>query len=150
MDDDTKISKFTGTNGRDAGKTFQLTEIETTHKASFVLRLVSSLKVDSWEDLLERFDEHRDAIDEAQKAEAAGTGKPAVKAPIDLIMGTLQQCNAEAVQALVNEALLSVKVAPDPRHPEAFRALEPRDIRELSTLGEVLVKFVALNLGTGG
>lgn len=130
--DDTKTLKFTGVNGRDAGKTFQLAEIETTQKASFVLRLVSALKVDSWEDLLERF-------------QARDSTKP----PIDLIMGLLQGSDPAAVEGLMHEALRSVQVAPDPRHPEAFRQLEAKDIRELATLGDVLVKFVSLNLGTG-
>ena len=129
---DTKTLKFAGTNGRDNGKHFQLTEIETTQKASFVLRLVASLRVDSWENLLERFAQRDDS-----------------KPPIDLIMSLLSGSDPASVELLMHETLRSVQIAPDPRYPEAFRQIEARDIRELATLGEIIIKFATLNLSTG-
>jgi hypothetical protein len=133
--DDLRTLKFLGDKGRDAGKTFLLTEIEPLQMASFVLRLVSALRVESWEGLLAQLREYNDEDD--------------APAPIDEVMGLLQGCDPARVEALIHEALKTVQIAADPRHPEAFRALEAQDMRELATLGQVLVTFGKLNFDFG-
>ncbi|MFI2901364.1 hypothetical protein [Klebsiella aerogenes] len=126
-------SIITAANGRDAGKRFKLTELGPVASAGMMLRLVSALRVDSYEDLLARL------------RESSEDGAP----PIDEIMQVLQGCDPDRVQALVREALQGVQVAPDPKHPEAFRPMTEADIAELRTLGELLMAFSKLNFGAG-
>jgi hypothetical protein len=127
--DEIKTTTAYGTKGRDAGKAFRITEIDVLSKTSFVLRLVAALRVESYEDLL-------------AKVQAAPAGAP----QIDVIMQILQGSQPQAVHALVTDALQSVQIAPDPKHPEAFRPLTQTDIRELSTLGALLAAFAMLNI----
>lgn len=124
---------ITAANGRDAGKRFKLTELGPVASAGMMLRLVSALRVDSYEDLLARL------------REASDDGAP----PIDEIMQVLQGCDPERVQALVREALQGIQIAADPKHPEAFRPMTEADISELRTLGELLMAFSKLNFGAG-
>lgn len=114
---------------RDTGKTFKLMEIDPMTKAGYALRFNSALRVDSYQTLIDQW------------RASAETGEP----PIDLIMKTLQGSDAQAVHALVSELLDYVHVAPDPQHPGAFRPLMKTDIREMRTLGDVLLALVKLN-----
>ena len=122
-----------GVLGKDAGKRFALRQLGPVDAATFMLRLVSALRVDSYELLLERLR----ASDATQKP------------PIDEIMQVLQGCDPDRVASLIREALASMRVAPDPQHPEAFRALTAEDIGELHTLGELLMAFIRFNFGSG-
>jgi hypothetical protein len=129
MDDDRTLI-IEGATARDYGKRFRLTEVDPLSFSGFVLRLVAALKVGSYEELLT---ELTDAV--------KGDAKP----PIDLVMQVLAGCDPIAVHKLVSEALELVEVAADPRHPEAFRPMIKTDIRDLGTLGAVLMGFVKLN-----
>lgn len=128
LPDEALTSTLLATKGRDAGKSFRMLEINPMTKAGYVLRFNSALRVASFQALI---DEWRDADDD--------------KPPIDLVMKTLQGSDAVAVHALLNELLDYVQVAPDPQHPGAFRALMKDDIREMGTLGDVLLALVKLN-----
>lgn len=118
--------------GRDTGKTFHVREIDPVTFAGYVLRLVSALRVESYEGLIAEFQD------------AAGGG-----APIDTIMRVLQGSDPRAVHALVMDLLTHVGIAPDPKHPGVDRPLLPTDIRELKTLGTILTTIVKLNFGDG-
>jgi len=127
--DEIKTTTLYGTKGRDIGKAFRIIELDVLTKTSFVLRLVAALRVESYEDLLQRI-------------QSAPSGAP----QIDTIMHILQGSQPKEVHALVTEVLQSVQIAPDPKHPEAFRAMMATDVRELSTLGELLAAFATLNI----
>lgn len=127
--EDSLTSSFVASTGRDAGKQFTVLEIDPMTKAGYVLRFNSALRVDSFQTLL---DEWREA-DEQDKA------------PIDLIMKTLQGSDAAAVHALLSELLDYVRISPDPQHPGVNRPLLKTDIREMKTLGEALLALVKLN-----
>lgn len=129
---------LTATAGRDANKRFRVVELGTVDKASFALRLVSGLRVESYEALLDKLR----AYEERRAAAADGEE---VQAPIDDIMQLLQGCDPVRVEALIREALAGVQVAPDPKHPEAFRPATVDDLGELRTLGELLMSFGKLN-----
>lgn len=132
--DDIRTLIIDGATPRDVGKRFRITEVDPLTFSGFVLRLVAALRVGSYEALL------------GELADAArGSDTP----PIDLVMRVLAGCEPDTVHKLIGEALQSVEVAADPRHPEAFRALMKTDIRDLPTLGAVLVGFVKLNFNTG-
>ncbi len=135
--DDTRTQTLYGRFGRDAGKTFQVLEIDPLTLTGYALRLNSALRVESFEDLL---------ADWRDKS-AADDGE----APIDLIMRVLQGSDPKALHALITELLDYVLVAPDPQHPGALRPLlaDKSDIREIRTLGEILMALVKLNF-TGG
>jgi hypothetical protein len=130
---DQKIVDIVGVYGRDAGKKYRIVEMFKLSAAGLALRLLASLHVDSYEELIE---ELKDAED---------SGVPA----IDKVMQVLQGCEAERVETIMREALTTMQVAPDPQHPEAFRALTAADISEMKTLGTLLVAFGKLNLSTG-
>jgi hypothetical protein len=127
--DEARTSTITAATGRDAGKQFTVLEIDPMTKAGYVLRFNSALRVDSFQALI---DEWR---------EGADTGEP----PIDLIMKTLQGADAKVVHALLQELLDYVRISPDPQHPGVNRALMLNDIREMRTLGDVLLALVKLN-----
>jgi hypothetical protein len=135
--DATKTTTFFAAHGRDAGKHFELREADPLAMAGYVLRLVSALRIPSYETLLAVFARNDD-----------DNGAPGGEA-IDAILRILQGADPVAVHALCTEALHYVRIAPDPQHPEAWRTLMPTDIRELRTLGDVLVAFVKLNFDTG-
>lgn len=127
---DTQI--IAGKHGRDAGKRFMLTRLDPVSAARFMLRLVSSLRVPSYEDLL----------DSLREADASGAA-----APIDQIMQILQGCDPDRVHALIQDAISTMQVAPDPQHPEAFRPLTADDMAELRTLGDLLMAYVKFSFG---
>jgi hypothetical protein len=128
--EDTRTVIIEGATARDYGKRFRVSEVDPLTFSGFVLRLVAALKVDSYETML---GDLQDAV--------KGDSKP----PIDLVMRVLAGCDPVAVHALVTESLEHVECAADPQHPEAFRGLIKTDIRDLPTLGAVLVGFVKLN-----
>lgn len=142
---------ITAANGRDVNKRFKLTELGPVASAGMMLRLVSALHVDSYEDLLARLRVHDDAVAAWEIAEETGQPHdvPEPKPPIDEIMQLLQGCDPLIVQALVREALQGIQIAADPKHPEAFRPMTEADISELRTLGELLMAFSKLNFGAG-
>jgi len=133
--DDTKLDTLTAVHGRDAGKRFEVREVDPLTMAGYVLRLVSALRVPNFETILALFAKDED-------------GKPEGEA-IDAVLRILQGADPLAVHALVTESLAYVRIAPDPQHPEAWRNLLGTDIRELRTLGDVLVAFIKLNFDTG-
>lgn len=129
---DARTKEIIAKRGRDAGKRFLLTEMDVMPLSSFVLRLVTSLRVDSYEDLHARLSERDED-----------------KPPIDAIMKLLEGSNAAQVEVLIREALTTVQIAPDPQHPGAYRLLEAKDLREIGTLGEILFAFREVNFGLG-
>lgn len=126
LPDDALTSTFIAATGRDVGKQFTVLEIDPMTKAGYVLRFNSALRVESFQDLFDVW------TDDAHP-------------PIDLIMKTLQGSDATAVHALLNELLGYVRISPDPQHPGVNRALMPNDIREMRTLGDVLLALLKLN-----
>ena len=132
--DDTKTTTLYAIHGRDDGKRFEIAEVDPLALSGYVLRLLAALKVASYEALLSVL---------SAKGENDGL------ASIDAILQVLQGANPEAVHALVTESLRYVRIAPDPQHPEAWRALLPHDIREIRTLGDILLAFVKLNFDLG-
>ena len=134
--DDTRTSMLIAVHGRDAGKRFEVGEVDPLTMAGYVLRLASALRVPSFDTLQALFSKDDD-------------GKPDGEA-IDSILRILQGADPVAVHALITESLVYVRIAPDPQHPEAWRSLMlPQDIRELRTLGDVLLAFIKLNFDTG-
>lgn len=142
--------------GRDAGKTFHVEEVPPLDMAGFMLRLASSLRVPSYETLIDELLALKGALPAAlppgqkrsakDKADEAATSAGAA---VDVIMQLIQRCDATALHALIKEALTYVKISPDPQHPGAERALMSDDIREKTTLLAVLVAFAKLNAWDG-
>lgn len=120
-----------GVHGRDAGKTFHCIEIDPLTLSGFVLRLVTALRVESYEALLEQF----------------MSAKESANVPIDSIMRLLQGADPRAVHELLSELLDYVLITPDPKHPGVKRALLENEIREIRTLGDVLIGVAKLNFG---
>lgn len=133
--DDIKTTTLYATADRDAGKRFEIREVDPLSLAGYVLRLLSALKVASYEALL--------------AALLPQEGDESTQA-IDAVMQVLQGADPAAVHALITEALRYVRIAPDPQHPEAWRPLMDSDIREIRTLGDILLAFVKLNFNVGG
>lgn len=127
--DDALTSTLIAATGRDAGKQFTMLEIDPMTKAGYALRFNSALRVDSYQTLIDQWRASADA------------GEP----PIDLIMRTLQGSDPKVVHELLNELLGYVRISPDPQHPGVNRQLMPTDIREMRTLGDVLIALVKLN-----
>lgn len=126
-DDDTNETSVLGAHGRDVGKQFFIEEIPPRVFAGYMLRLVAALRVSSYEWLLEQV---RESI-----------------VSVDTIMSILQGADPKAVHDLMNELLDGyVRVSPDPQHPGAKRALLPDDIRELRTLGDILLALGKMHL----
>lgn len=119
---------------RDAGKRFRVGEIAPLVLSGYMLRLVAALKGADYESLVHELREAR-----------ADTENP--DAALNVVLRTLSGSDPTAVHALITDLLSHVEVAADPRHPEGFRPLLPTDIRELKTLGDVLIALVVLNLG---
>lgn len=119
---------------RDIGKRFRVNEISPLVLSGYMLRLVAALKGVEYETLVSELREAR-----------ADTENP--DAALNVVLRTLSGSDPAAVHALVTDLLTHVDIAADPRHPEGFRPLLPTDIRELKTLGDVLIALVVLNLG---
>lgn len=133
LPEDARMLAVPGVHGRDAGKTFHCVEIDPLTLSGFVLRLVSALRVESYEALL------ADLMG-AKDKDAAGV-------PVDAIMKLLQGADPRAVHALISELLDYVLITPDPKHPGVKRALLENEIREIRTLGDVLMGVAKLNFG---
>ena len=131
LPEDTRMLAVHGVHGRDAGKTFHCIEIDPLTLSGFVLRLVTALRVESYEALLEQF----------------MSAKESANVPIDSIMRLLQGADPRAVHELLSELLDYVLITPDPKHPGVKRALLENEIREIRTLGDVLVGVAKLNFG---
>lgn len=132
-DDDTRATVIYGSVGRDAGKAYRINEVSPFAMSGFVLRLLSAMHLTQPDDLMDLLQP------------ATGTG-----ADIKTILCLLSGCDPTAVHALVSDALVHVEVAPDPKHPTAFRRLNVElDIREMATLGDVLGGFARCNLMPG-
>lgn len=133
LPDDARMHLVHGVHGRDAGKTFHCVEIDPLTLSGFVLRLVTALRVESYEALL---------------TQLQGT-KGDDSVPIDAIMKLLQGADPRAVHALITELLDYVLITPDPKHPGVKRPLMENEIRELRTLGDVLMGVAKLNFQFG-
>lgn len=133
LPEDARSHPVHGVHGRDAGKTFHCVEIDPLTLSGFVLRLVSALRVESYDALL---------IQLADKK-----GEDAV--PIDAIMQLLQGADPRAVHALLSELLDYVLITPDPKHPGVKRPLLQNEIREIRTLGDILQGIAKLNFNFG-
>jgi len=133
LPEDARTHTVHGVYGRDAGKTFHCIEIDPLTLSGYVLRLVAALRVESYEALL----------DQLQSAKSASG------VPIDAIMKLLQGADPRAVHALIAELLDYVLITPDPKHPGVKRALLENEIREIRTLGEVLMGVAKLNFQFG-
>jgi len=132
LPDDARMHAVTGVHGRDVGKTFHCVEIDPLTLSGFVLRLVSALRVASYEALLDQLMTAKDNKDGV---------------PVDAIMQLLQGADPRAVHALLTELLDYVLITPDPKHPGVKRALLENEIREIRTLGDVLMGVFKLNFG---
>jgi hypothetical protein len=133
LPDDARMHPVHGVHGRDAGKVFWCVEIDPLTLSGYVLRLVSALRVESYEALL----------DQLQGAK----GSDGV--PIDAIMKLLQGADPRAVHTLISELLDYVLITPDPKHPGVKRPLMENEIREIRTLGDVLMGVARLNFSFG-
>lgn len=127
--DDALTTTFIAATGRDAGKQFTVLEVDPMTKAGYVLRFNAALRIDSYQALI---DQWRDSAEQ---------GEP----DIDAIMRTMQGSDPVAIHALLSELLDYVRISPDPQHPGVNRTLMKDDIREMKTLGEVLLALVKLN-----
>lgn len=129
--DDARTLTIYGRHGRDAGKQFTILEIDPLTGAGLALRLNAAMRVESYEGLI------------ADWKAAADDGS----SPIDLVLGVMRGADPVALHALIVEALTYVRVSPDPQHPGVNRPLlaDNSDIREMKTLGEVLVGVFKLN-----
>ena len=132
LPDDVRMLPVPAVHGRDAGKTFHCVEIDPLTLSGFVLRLVSALRVASYEALLDQLMTAKDNKDGI---------------PVDAIMQLLQGADPRAVHALLTELLDYVLITPDPKHPGVKRALLENEIREIRTLGDVLMGVFKLNFG---
>jgi hypothetical protein len=132
--EDVKLTTFFASYGRDTSKRLEVSEVDPLALSGYVLRLLSALKVASYEALITAL---------------ASKGDGDNFESIDAILQVLQGADPDAVHKLVTEALRYVRIAPDPQHPEAWRALLPNDIREIRTLGDILLAFVKLNFDIG-
>lgn len=135
LPEDARTLAVHGVHGRDAGKTFHCVEVDPLTLSGFVLRLVSALRVESYEALI-------DALVNAK-------AKDADRVPIDTIMKLLQGADPREVHALISELLDYVLITPDPKHPGVKRALLENEIREIRTLGDVIMGVAKLNFSTG-
>jgi hypothetical protein len=133
LPDDARTHLVQGVHGRDAGKAFHCIEIDPLTLSGYVLRLVSALGVDSYEALLEQLQ--------------SAKGRDGV--PIDAIMKLLQGADPRAVHSLIAELLDYVLITPDPKHPGVKRPLLENEIREIRTLGDVLMGVAKLNFQFG-
>lgn len=136
--DDSKVATITATAGRDNGKTFRVNEVLPVVMLGFVLRLLAALRLTDIDDLM------------GLLRPAAGDNTDSQDATVAALLRVLTGCDPVAVASLIRDALQSVEVAADPKHPTAFRALADNDIREMSTLGDVLGRFVRINLTPDG
>lgn len=127
--DDALTTTFIAATGRDAGKQFTVLEVDPMTKAGYVLRFNAALRIDSYQALI---DQWRDSAEQ---------GEP----NIDMIMRTMQGSDPVAIHTLISELLDYVRISPDPQHPGVNRTLMKDDIREMKTLGEVLLALVKLN-----
>lgn len=134
--DDALTSIIVVATGRDAGKQFTMLEIDPMTKAGYILRFNAALRVESFQTLIDHWRELADR----EEGDSEGDG-----AIIDFVMKTLQGSDPQAVHALLNELLDYVLISPDPQHPGVNRKLMRTDIREMRTLGEVLLALVKLN-----
>lgn len=132
-----QLATFTAASGRDAGKRFRIRDIDPLTLAGFALRLLSALRIPDWS-TLQMIAKPADAQDDADSDDT-----------INAILGLLRGCDPDAVHKLITEALTYVEIAPDPKHPEAWRPLMPTDIEELRTLGTVLMTFAQSHLSLG-
>lgn len=135
--DDSLAVTVQGTIGRDAGKSFRINEVPPVEMAGYVLRLLAALRLSDQNDLL--------ALLRPQPPE----GQSAAEADLTAVLRLLTGCDPRAVHALITDALAHVQIAPDPKHPTAFRALMPTDVREMATLGQILGAFARTNITAG-
>lgn len=142
--DDTKQATVTGTRGRDVGKTFRVNEVTPVVMAGFVLRLLAALRLSQQDDLMGLLQPVK-RPGEADNED----NEDAISSDLSSILRVLTGCDPQAVSALIRDALTYVEVAADPQHPGAFRPLQDNDIREMSTLGDVLGAFARVNLLPG-
>lgn len=134
LPEDARTHTVHGVHGRDAGKAFHCVEIDPLTLSGYVLRLVSALRVESYDALL----------DELLSAKTSSGG-----VPIDAIMKLLQGADPRALHALIAELLDYVLITPDPKHPGVKRPLLENEIREIRTLGDVLQGVAKLNFQFG-
>lgn len=124
---------FTATANRDNGKQFRIPEIPPTETVTFVLRLLAAIQLSGVDELTDIMNGNR-SDSEATNAER-----------IAAIMRLLSGCDPTKVRALITDALAYMTVAADPNN-RMFRALREDDIKEMKTLGELLNKFVRINV----
>jgi hypothetical protein len=126
----TTTIEVTADTGADIGKVFVVGKAAPLDAAALALRLVSSLKVVSYRDLLDQL----------------GTDADADK--LDAVMGLLQGCDPVAVDGLIRDVVSRyVRFRPDPAKPSVTRPLVDADMTEMATLGTVLMSFVMLQTG---
>lgn len=130
---DDRSAVIDATTGRDAGKRYRVAEVDPYTMSGFVLRLLCALRMDSEDDLFGLMHPAADENDDAARFKT--------------FMRTLSGADPDRLHALLTDALANVEVAADPQHPSAFRRLNPKtDIREMATLGDVVVAFFRTNV----
>ena len=136
-------------DGRDAGKTFHVSEAPPLDMAAFMLRLASALRVPSYETLIEELMSLRASLGAAATTDEDASAGTSAGAAVNVVMQLLQRCDATALRGLIEEVLSYVTITPDPKHPGAERALMTSDIREKRTLLNIIVAFAKLNAWDG-
>lgn len=134
--DDSLAVTVQGTIGRDVGKSFRINEVPPLTMAGYVLRLLAALRLSDQNDLLALLRPKAPSGDEAES-------------DLTAVLRLLTGCDPRAVHSLITDALAHVQIAPDPKHPTAFRALMPTDVREMTTLGQILGAFARTNITAG-
>lgn len=133
---------ITATAGQDVGKRYRFVRLNPLTLAGLALRLVGALKIPSF-DALRQLSAPADPDAPADEPD---------ESKLDALLAILRGCDAAAVHALITEILGHVEVAPDPKHPEAWRPVMVNgdDIQELRTLGAVVMAFAQHRLSLGG
>lgn len=127
--------------GRDNGKRFRFVEIEPLALAGYALRLISALHIPDFSALM----------DLCAPADPDAPADQPDEDKLDALLKILSGCDPVAVHALITESLSYVEIAPDPKHPEAWRpVMVSGDIQELRTLGAVVMTFASARLSIGG
>lgn len=124
---------FLATAGRDNGKQFRIPEIPPTETVTFVLRLLAAVQLSGVDELTDIMNGSREDT-ETSNAERIAS-----------IMRLLSGCDPTKVRTLITDALSYITIAPDPNN-RMFRKLDETDIKEMKTLGELLNKFVRINV----
>jgi len=122
-----KTSRITITaEGRDQGKTFEITEMPALPLERMAYRAILILTRN-------------------------GADIPDVKAGMASIVAygyqSLMHMSIDEVTPLLDEMLIGIKICPDPRHPSVVRYMVDGDVEEVTTLFRLRMEWVTLHTG---